>query len=133
MRGLLRAAGASARIGGPVTGHRRYCARVRGLSRPISPPPKANHNEPGLLLLGYSELASLANALKSWQRHGLLDYAQERYLNIDGGDADSRNKITGLARSHGFTVFTSETSQGISSALGSLFPSTINSITLCDC
>jgi hypothetical protein len=123
MRGLLRTAGASARINGPIAGHHRHCARVRGLARPISFPLSLQCE----LLLGHSELASLANALKSWQRHGLLDYAQERYLNIDGGDAGSRNQITGLARSHGFTVFTSETSQGISSALGSLFPPTIKS------
>ncbi|ELR12637.1 uncharacterized protein ACA1_091470 [Acanthamoeba castellanii str. Neff] len=87
---------------------------------PPEPVPGSADQSLAIIVTVQDELASLVNALKSWQRHGLLDYAQERYLNIDGGDSDSRNRITGLARSYGFTVFTSETSQGISSAMARL-------------
>lgn len=65
-----------------------------------------------------SEHLSLESSMKSWKANGLLEYVQETYLYIDGGDPAIREKIESVGKSYGFTVMNQESNVGLGKALG---------------
>lgn len=56
--------------------------------------------------------------MKSWKENGLLEYVQETYLYVDGGDPGIREKIESVGKAYGFTVFNEPVNVGLGKALG---------------
>lgn len=91
-----------------------------GCCVPPEPVPQKEDDSLALIVSVYNEYLSLESSMKSWKANGLLEYVQETYLYIDGGDPEIREKIESVGKAFGFTVMNEETNLGLGKALANL-------------
>jgi hypothetical protein len=94
--------------------------KCAGCCVPPDPVPETEDQSLALIVSVYNEHLSLESSMKSWKANGLLEYVQETYLYIDGGDASIREKIESVGKSYGFTVFNQEENLGLGKALANV-------------